>query len=144
VVHKPFIRVTGISRTPLHGECRRAPTAFHHYVRALSLWLAGVCAERATCNSGPSIRYSDGEGRGDLHATATNGFPPATICSYNCEGIAMVKTEHNPSSLARCPLVCCLTLVLVAPGWAAAQSRFSGIVVFGTSLSDCQRSPETA
>jgi phospholipase/lecithinase/hemolysin len=30
----------------------------------------------------------------------------------------------------------CLALVLAAPGRAAAQSRFSGIVVFGTSLSD--------
>lgn len=48
----------------------------------------------------------------------------------------MVKTERNPTCPARWPLVCCLALVLAAPGWAAAQSRFSGIVVFGTSLSD--------
>ena len=33
-------------------------------------------------------------------------------------------------------LVTCLTLGLATPGWAAAQSRFSGVVVFGTSLSD--------
>jgi phospholipase/lecithinase/hemolysin len=30
----------------------------------------------------------------------------------------------------------CVAVVLAAPGWADAQSRFSGIVVFGTSLSD--------
>jgi phospholipase/lecithinase/hemolysin len=48
----------------------------------------------------------------------------------------MVKTERNSISLDRWLLVCCLALVLAAPGWAAAQSRFSGIVVFGTSLSD--------
>jgi phospholipase/lecithinase/hemolysin len=48
----------------------------------------------------------------------------------------MVKTEGRSSLLARWPLVCCLALILAAPGWAAAQSRFSGIVVFGTSLSD--------
>src|SRR5712691_6197039 len=29
-----------------------------------------------------------------------------------------------------------LFLALLVPGWASAQSRFSGIVVFGTSLSD--------
>lgn len=48
----------------------------------------------------------------------------------------MVKTERKSTSLARWPLACGLVLVLAAPGWAAAQSRFSGIVVFGTSLSD--------
>ena len=37
-------------------------------------------------------------------------------------------------AIARSWLV--LTVLLAAPGWAAAQSRFSGIVVFGTSLSD--------
>jgi phospholipase/lecithinase/hemolysin len=37
---------------------------------------------------------------------------------------------------SRLVLTVCLALVLAAPGWAAAQSRFSGIVVFGTSLSD--------
>ena len=48
----------------------------------------------------------------------------------------MVKTERTSTSLTRWTLVSCLALVLAAPGWAAAQSRFSGIVVFGTSLSD--------
>jgi phospholipase/lecithinase/hemolysin len=48
----------------------------------------------------------------------------------------MVKTERKSTSLTRWTLVSCLAFVLVAPGWAAAQSRFSGIVVFGTSLSD--------
>jgi len=48
----------------------------------------------------------------------------------------MVKTERKSTSFTRWPLVSCLALVLAAPGWAAAQSRFSGIVVFGTSLSD--------
>src|SRR5438093_13382767 len=37
-------------------------------------------------------------------------------------------------AIARSWLV--LTVLLAAPGWAAAQSRFSRIVVFGTSLSD--------
>ena len=37
-------------------------------------------------------------------------------------------------AIARSWLV--LTVLFAAPGWAAAQSRFSGIVVFGTSLSD--------
>jgi phospholipase/lecithinase/hemolysin len=37
-------------------------------------------------------------------------------------------------AIARSWLV--LAVLLAAPGWAAAQSRFSGIVVFGTSLSD--------
>ncbi len=48
----------------------------------------------------------------------------------------MVKTERASTSFIRFTLVSCLALVLGAPGWAAAQSRFSGIVVFGTSLSD--------
>src|SRR5436309_11003423 len=37
-------------------------------------------------------------------------------------------------AIARSWLV--LTVLLAAPAWAEAQSRFSGIVVFGTSLSD--------
>ena len=48
----------------------------------------------------------------------------------------MVKTERTSTSFTRWTLVACLAFVLAAPGWAAAQSRFSGIVVFGTSLSD--------
>ena len=45
-------------------------------------------------------------------------------------------TERKSTFFTRWTLVGCLALVLAAPGWAAAQSRFSGIVVFGTSLSD--------
>src|SRR5881296_3085650 len=37
-------------------------------------------------------------------------------------------------AIARSWLV--LAVLFAAPGWVAAQSRFSGIVVFGTSLSD--------
>jgi phospholipase/lecithinase/hemolysin len=48
----------------------------------------------------------------------------------------MVKIESRTTPVNRCALVSCLALVLAAPGLAAAQSRFSGIVVFGTSLSD--------
>ena len=47
----------------------------------------------------------------------------------------MNKTERTSASLVS-SLVVCFALVLAAPGWAAAQSRFSGLVVFGTSLSD--------
>jgi phospholipase/lecithinase/hemolysin len=46
----------------------------------------------------------------------------------------MVTT--NRTRIARWALAGCVALVLAAPGRAAAQSRFSGIVVFGTSLSD--------
>lgn len=48
----------------------------------------------------------------------------------------MFKIAPRSISLIRWTLVMCLALVLAAPGRAAAQSRFSGIVVFGTSLSD--------
>jgi phospholipase/lecithinase/hemolysin len=49
----------------------------------------------------------------------------------------MVKTKRKSASFPRwLLLVSCLALGLAAPEWAAAQSRFSGIVVFGTSLSD--------
>jgi phospholipase/lecithinase/hemolysin len=48
----------------------------------------------------------------------------------------MVKIQRTSSAFVRWTLVGCLTLLLAAPGWAEAQSRFSGIVVFGTSLSD--------
>ena len=48
----------------------------------------------------------------------------------------MVKTERTSASFIRWTLVGCLALLLAAPHAAAAQSRFSGIVVFGTSLSD--------
>lgn len=48
----------------------------------------------------------------------------------------MVTTESTPRRFTRWTLLGCLVLVLAAPQWAAAQSRFTGIVVFGTSLSD--------
>jgi phospholipase/lecithinase/hemolysin len=48
----------------------------------------------------------------------------------------MKASARTSASLTRWTLVSGLALVLAAPGWAAAQSRFSGIVVFGTSLSD--------
>jgi len=47
----------------------------------------------------------------------------------------MVMTERT-SIFTRWTLAICLALVVAAPQWAGAQSRFSGIVVFGTSLSD--------
>jgi phospholipase/lecithinase/hemolysin len=47
----------------------------------------------------------------------------------------MIETKPY-ASFARWPLAACLALLLAAPGAAVAQSRFSGIVVFGTSLSD--------
>ena len=40
------------------------------------------------------------------------------------------------SSLVRCLLIGCVMLVLATPGRALAQPPYSGIVVFGTSLSD--------
>ena len=48
----------------------------------------------------------------------------------------MVTTESTPRRFTRWTLMGCLVLVLAAPEWAAAQSRFTGVVVFGTSLSD--------
>jgi phospholipase/lecithinase/hemolysin len=45
-------------------------------------------------------------------------------------------TIARRSTFPRWAFLASLALVLAAPGWAAAQSRFSGIVVFGTSLSD--------
>jgi len=48
----------------------------------------------------------------------------------------MVQNERTSRSLTRWPPIACLALVLLVPAWAAAQSRFSGVVVFGTSLSD--------
>jgi phospholipase/lecithinase/hemolysin len=41
-----------------------------------------------------------------------------------------------PSSFVRCLLIGCVTLVLATPGRALAQQPYSGVVVFGTSLSD--------
>jgi phospholipase/lecithinase/hemolysin len=68
---------------------------------------------------------------------ADGANPPQPAASHNCEGNVMIKTERTSTSLfTRLALVSGLALVLAAPGWAAAQSRFSGIVVFGTSLSD--------
>ena len=48
----------------------------------------------------------------------------------------MVTLERRSRSVAQWSLVGCLALVLGTPGWSEAQTRFSGIVVFGTSLSD--------
>ena len=48
----------------------------------------------------------------------------------------MVKTEHKSTSLVGWILLGCMAVLLATPDSAAAQSRFSGIVVFGTSLSD--------
>jgi phospholipase/lecithinase/hemolysin len=48
----------------------------------------------------------------------------------------MNKTEQKSTTHTRWALVGWMALGLAAPGWAEAQSRFSGIVVFGTSLSD--------
>jgi len=48
----------------------------------------------------------------------------------------MISTERTATSLIRWIVTGCVAFVLATPGWADAQSRFSGIVVFGTSLSD--------
>ena len=48
----------------------------------------------------------------------------------------MITTERTSTSVARWTVLSCLVLGLAAPGSVAAQSRYSGIVVFGTSLSD--------
>jgi phospholipase/lecithinase/hemolysin len=48
----------------------------------------------------------------------------------------MVKTEGASMSFTGWTFVGCLILLLATPGWAAAQSRVSDLVVFGTSLSD--------
>ena len=48
----------------------------------------------------------------------------------------MATTERTSTRFPGWLLASCLALVLAAPAWAAAQSRFTGIVVFGTSLSD--------
>ena len=48
----------------------------------------------------------------------------------------MDKTKRSTTFVTRWPVAVCLALVVTMPGWAAAQSPFSGIVVFGTSLSD--------
>lgn len=48
----------------------------------------------------------------------------------------MLRTERRTAPVIRLVLVSCLAMLLAMPGLARAQSRFSGIVVFGTSLSD--------
>ena len=48
----------------------------------------------------------------------------------------MVRSERRATSVTRWVLVSCVACVLAASGSSAAQSRFSGIVVFGTSFSD--------
>ena len=45
-------------------------------------------------------------------------------------------TTERSSLSRRVSLIITLIALLSAPGWASAQSRFSGVVVFGTSLSD--------
>lgn len=46
-----------------------------------------------------------------------------------------MTTERNRATFHPSLLVA-LVVLLAAPGWVSAQSRFSGVVVFGTSLSD--------
>jgi phospholipase/lecithinase/hemolysin len=48
----------------------------------------------------------------------------------------MITTVCTSTSVTHWTVLGCLALVLATPGWVAAQSRYSGIVVFGTSLSD--------
>jgi phospholipase/lecithinase/hemolysin len=48
----------------------------------------------------------------------------------------MVTTERSSTTFIRWMLGTCLGLVLLTPVPASAQSRWSGIIVFGTSLSD--------
>jgi phospholipase/lecithinase/hemolysin len=45
-------------------------------------------------------------------------------------------TERARESCVRWTTAALMVLLLAVPAWAEAQSRFSGIVVFGTSLSD--------
>jgi phospholipase/lecithinase/hemolysin len=48
----------------------------------------------------------------------------------------MITIERASRSLVRWTVASCLAVLVAAPASAEAQSRFSGIVVFGTSLSD--------
>ena len=48
----------------------------------------------------------------------------------------MITTKRASSSITGWTVLGCMALLLASPVWAAAQSRYSGIVVFGTSLSD--------
>lgn len=48
----------------------------------------------------------------------------------------MNRHQRTPNSFIRWTVIALLALVLASPQGADAQSRFSGIVVFGTSLSD--------
>jgi len=48
----------------------------------------------------------------------------------------MISTARTVTSAIRLVVVGCFACALAAPGLAEAQSRFSGVVVFGTSLSD--------
>src|SRR5436190_23608196 len=48
----------------------------------------------------------------------------------------MIGTERARAYCIRWTTVSLIALLLAVPAWAEAQSRFSGIVVFGTSLSD--------
>lgn len=46
------------------------------------------------------------------------------------------RPERRSTMLTRWTLVGCLALIVATPGLALAESRYAGIVVFGTSLSD--------
>ena len=48
----------------------------------------------------------------------------------------MITTARRSLSVTCWAIAACLGLVLATPALAGAQSAFSGIVVFGTSLSD--------
>lgn len=48
----------------------------------------------------------------------------------------MFTTETRLTSAARWAIATCLVIMLASPSVSGAQSRFSGVVVFGTSLSD--------
>jgi phospholipase/lecithinase/hemolysin len=51
------------------------------------------------------------------------------------EDNVMITSDRKPA-VPRSALLSCLAFLLAAPGWAAGQSPYSGIVAFGTSLSD--------
>src|SRR4051812_23961227 len=57
-----------------------------------------------------------------------------TVAATRHAAIGGMTMNRSPRSSI--PLVSCLVLVLATPGLASAQSRYSGLVVFGTSLSD--------
>jgi phospholipase/lecithinase/hemolysin len=56
--------------------------------------------------------------------------------SRSCEDGIMMNIDDRLTSVTRWAVTGGLALVLAAPAVAAAQTRYSGVVVFGTSLSD--------